>query len=104
MDISSLLKSVLPPFVFLSFFCHSACALVDGSGSHVGLTVYNLADSTHFNIGDIITIPDPHFKKVQLDADKVPNHCSAHHRQVEKALASIDAISYCMVCSKILVS
>ena len=53
--------------------CHSACALVDSSGSHIGLTVYNLADSAHFNIGDIITIPDPHFKQVKLDTDKVPN-------------------------------
>lgn len=53
--------------------CHSACALVDSSGSHVGLTVYNLADSAHFNIGDIIAIPDPHFKQVKLDTDKVPD-------------------------------
>ena len=37
----------------------------------MGLTVYNLADSTHFNIGDIITIPDPHLKQVHLDTDKV---------------------------------
>ena len=53
----------LPPY--------SACALVDSAGSSVGLTLYNLADSTHFDIGDIVTLPDPHFKRVHLDDENV---------------------------------
>jgi tetratricopeptide (TPR) repeat protein len=48
-----------------------ACSLVDNAGSSVGLTVYNLADSTHFDIGDVITLPDPDFKHVHLEDDNV---------------------------------
>jgi tetratricopeptide (TPR) repeat protein len=69
-----------------------ACALVDSSGSHVGLTVYNLADSAHFNIGDIITIPDPHFKKVQLDADKV-DFCSIRCTEPHRLLVNGEKLS-----------
>ena len=45
--------------------------LVDSAGVSVGLTVYNLADSAHFNIGDIIAIPDPHMKEIHLETHKV---------------------------------
>ena len=45
--------------------------LVDSAGDSVGLTVYNLADSAHFNTGDIIAIPDPHMKEIHLETHKV---------------------------------
>ncbi len=38
---------------------HSACVLVDSAGGSVGVTVYNLAQTAHFAIGDLLTIPDP---------------------------------------------
>lgn len=47
----------------------SACTLIDSSSSSVGLTVYNLAATTHFNIGDIVTLPDPHLKHVDFEEE-----------------------------------
>lgn len=38
---------------------YSACVLVDGMGGALGVTVYNLAATTHFTTGDVLTIPDP---------------------------------------------
>ena len=38
---------------------HSACVLVDGVGGALGVTIYNLAATTHFATGDVFTIPDP---------------------------------------------
>lgn len=33
--------------------------MVDGSGDCVGVTVYNLVASALFNVGDVLTIPEP---------------------------------------------
>ena len=40
--------------------------LVDTSGSAVGLTLYNLAQTTHLSVGDIIAIPDPLLRFTQV--------------------------------------
>ena len=44
----------------------SACVLVDSSGSSVGLTVYNLAPSFSFSQGDVVTVPDPCFRRTSV--------------------------------------
>ena len=73
----ALQRAVLPcckmslPLPLLSPLFLSACSLVDGAGSSVGLTLYGLAVSTNLSTGDILTIPDPHFKCVDIDSDKV---------------------------------
>ncbi|XP_064393711.1 tetratricopeptide repeat protein 5-like [Halichondria panicea] len=53
-----------------------ACVLVDTSGSAVGLTLYNLAQTTHLSVGDIIAIPDPllRFTQVQDKSDTIQFH------------------------------
>ena len=51
-----LVMSVVKCHEFL--FC-SACVVMDGSGNCLGLTVFNLASTTHFAVGTILTLPDP---------------------------------------------
>ncbi len=47
----------------------SACVLVDASGRAIALTLYNLAQTTHLSVGDIIAIPDPLFRHVLVQHD-----------------------------------
>ena len=38
---------------------YSGCVLVDGNGDSIGVTLYNVSSSCHFNIGDVFTITGP---------------------------------------------
>ena len=44
----------------------SACVMIDAGSNAVGLTLYNLSQSTNFSVGDIIAIPDPAFRHIQV--------------------------------------
>ncbi len=62
----NLQSKFLPAFYVLLY---SACVLVDVSGKAIALTLYNLAQTTHFSVGDIITVPDPLFRHVIVQND-----------------------------------
>lgn len=44
-----------------------ACVMTDSSGTAFGLSVYNLAVSTHFAVGDVLTLPDPTWTHYKLE-------------------------------------
>ena len=41
--------------------------VLDSSSNCLGLTIYNLALSTHFSVGTILTIPDPPLREATLE-------------------------------------
>ena len=50
----------------IAFVIDRACVLVDKNGDSIGVTVYNLAHSFQFNVGDVLVVPNPILSHVHI--------------------------------------